>query len=213
MRCCNNAASQGQQKALEVKRSYAVKWCGWRGSNSHGTLCLIERRPTSLTGWRVCHFQRPCSNRAAGWVKLNRVAYIHTMTVTESSCRMTSTVSARFRKQNTDAPFRGLSAKRQTSPMELAGERSADNSPFSWSHLFNTAKLIAAWFLCRELRPTFSGIARLKQSHNVRSVRTGVEKRGVTISESGLRETDCSPVVNPQHLDVAETSAPERDEG
>jgi len=59
-------------------------------------------------------------------------AYNTTMTVTESSCRMTSTVSARERKQqSTNTPFRGFSAERQTSPVGLAGERSVGSRLFS----------------------------------------------------------------------------------
>jgi hypothetical protein len=75
VRCCNKAAAQVQHKTLETERQNAVKWCGWRGSNSHGTLCLVERRPTSLTGWRVNQFRHihvvssgPALYRAAGWL-------------------------------------------------------------------------------------------------------------------------------------------------
>lgn len=46
-------------------------------------------------------------------------ACMSTMTVTESSCRMTRTVSVRVIKQSTAPPIWGFSAKGQVSPVEI----------------------------------------------------------------------------------------------
>jgi hypothetical protein len=74
VRCCNKAAAQVQHKTLEIERRNAVKWCGWRGSNSQGC-SPNHRHPTRVTVWRVNQFRHihvvssgPALYRAAGWL-------------------------------------------------------------------------------------------------------------------------------------------------
>lgn len=142
MLCCKTQRHKCSKKTLEIKRSIAVKWCGRRDSNSQGC-SPNHRHPTRITVWRVNQFrhvrvvkQRPCYIQSR-WLVKSSDAYNHTMTVTESSCRMTNTVSARVLKQHSTKPPLWKSRDRHTNRLYQQPIRRALHSKISCKYTNN----------------------------------------------------------------------------